>query len=147
MCALLYLLTVFPVYYNLIQYYQFSDWSAPIQSIKLFASLSLPLSIGVFALLASLSGLLFSFGISLVMLAISKRVGRAGVSILASNALFTTMFALSLLGISIADLTFCAGFVFYQNMARSTLQQGIVTFVFLGIGTFAAADCLREIKK
>jgi hypothetical protein len=131
-----------PAYWNGIHLYAFTQWDAPIQSVRLYGEVDLPLSIGGFVVLVN--GLQLAGGVIMAVcaLALSVFVRRQALVLFLGAAVFLTPILLDWIGLTfVTPLSFNKAFFLYSALAADgSIGHVFVYFaalVLIGLGAVA----------
>jgi hypothetical protein len=134
----LYAMVFLPENINLINYYKFSEFDAPIQSVVgMYSSLNVDMNIGEFILARHILGMAMSISSAMITLSISALIKRNGATIALSFLLLTAPVAVGTLGVDLAkNYSLCAAYNYFENMsgAVSIIPYAIATALFVAAG-------------
>ncbi|MHB8065349.1 MAG: hypothetical protein ACYDG2_22510, partial [Ruminiclostridium sp.] len=128
--ALILMIIVYlPYYINLIIRYDIKDWSAPIQSISIFSSINLNISILGFVILTNLLKTIGCFAMVGFILLISQLIEKQSFCILASTILFCFPLLMNLMDIfSINSFTLNTSFALFSFFTENKTFSDIIVY-------------------
>lgn len=113
-----------PSYFNLVKGYNFNHWHAPIQSIEIFRSVNIPISIWEFVILVGMLQLLGSIIVTHCALALSLMVRKQALSLIVTSIIFVIPIIIQFAGVDfIRTYSFNNVFCLFTDFAASGLIQ------------------------